>query len=353
MMQCDPGWCNNHRQHALRHVMFYASHWRLSFLGSSPFSQWELRSSPDATFGHELSLVTCRPLRKVAPRHQNETVKTGSRLTYSTGAVLMHKSFLGWGHLILLVLGAEVVENVPPKLLLLKLFHCFFSLISFEIVSILRTKRCGRTAAEWSVQAPLADDMAWSDGGGAAGIFGCGRWFRRDVAPAGQLPATASCLGEFGITEVQSQQGEFQTECQRAVSKLQIVLDCLRHLKMNRNEWNAVAYCSSCLLHPCCFSCIVWSSLRLEKRLKSRAEVLWEVRNSCKTKALRDPVKGTVTIPGKMHEMQCTCVSSPLRASSSGKTLKLSLNNFGKSGQTFNDLLVFINSHAFYPFFAR
>ena len=53
---------------------------------------------------------------------------------------------------------------------------------------------------------------------------------------AGQLPATASCLGEFGITEVQSQQGEFQTECQRTVSKLQIVVDCLRHLKMNRNE---------------------------------------------------------------------------------------------------------------------
>ena len=153
-------------------------------------------------------------------------------------------------------------------------------------------------------------------------FFRCGRWFRRDVAPAGQLPATASCLGEFGITEVQSQQGEFQTERPRAVSKLQNVLDGPRHPKMNRHECNAVAYCSSCLLHPCCFYCIFWSSLRLEKRLKSRAEVLWEVRNLCRTKALRDPVKGTVTIPGKMHKMQCTCISSPLRASSSGKTWK-------------------------------
>ena len=68
--------------------------------------------------------------------------------------------------------------------------------------------------------------------------------------------------------------------------------------------------------------------------------MLWEVRNFCKTKALRDPVKGTVAIPGKMHKMQCTCISSPLRASSLGKTLKLSLNNIGKSGQTFNDFLV-------------
>ena len=95
--------------------------------------------------------------------------------------------------------------------------------------------------------------------------------------------------------------------------------------EVNRNECNAVAYCCSCLLHPCCFSCIFWSSLRLEKRLGSRAEVLWEVLNSCKTKALRDRArqKRIVTIPGKMYKMQCTCNLRPLRASSSGKTLKL------------------------------
>lgn len=69
--------------------------------------------------------------------------------------------------------------------------------------------------------------------------FRCGRceqMVSQRCAPAGQLPATASCLGEFGIAEVQSQQGEFQTECQRTVSKLQIDFDGLRHPKMNRNE---------------------------------------------------------------------------------------------------------------------
>ena len=129
-------WCNVTQDDAItignmRYVMFYASHCRLSFLGYSPFSQWELRSSPDATFGHELSLVACRPLCKVATRQISNGTKTKQRRWEAGWPAQRERQF--WctrlsflGHLNPVSSWCRSCFDCPQVLLLKFSFHCYF-----------------------------------------------------------------------------------------------------------------------------------------------------------------------------------------------------------------------------------